>query len=223
MKGQILGFDGETGAISGEDGARYGFAAADWKGPQPPRPREQVDFVANAGAAGDIYPIRRGGLSGLAPSIGDGVAEGGVGAFAARPQLALAAGALIVSLLVPIVHFGRRETATAVGYPGIIEDAVNLSSTLSILHALSFLLWLIPLGAALVIFTDLSKPRKPGIEIATGILCLVPVAIHLAVMASVPVPFSVLKTLSVGMYLLVLIGVGLILTGSGRLTRIPGL
>jgi hypothetical protein len=65
MKGQILGFDGNTGAINGEDGQRYRFVAESWKDERPPQPREQVDFVARDGLAEDIYPLRSAGVAGL--------------------------------------------------------------------------------------------------------------------------------------------------------------
>lgn len=65
MKGHILGYDGKTGAINGEDGERYRFTAESWKDERPPSAREQVDFVARDGLAEDIYPLRSSGAGGL--------------------------------------------------------------------------------------------------------------------------------------------------------------
>ena len=45
MKGQVLGFDGSKGAITGEDGNRYSFERADWNGDKLPQARDVVDFV----------------------------------------------------------------------------------------------------------------------------------------------------------------------------------
>ena len=57
MKGKILGFDaaGGTGAISGEDGQRYNFTAADFKSPAPAKAGDNVDFAAEGSNAKEIY------------------------------------------------------------------------------------------------------------------------------------------------------------------------
>jgi hypothetical protein len=66
MKGKILGFDaaGGSGAITGEDGQRYSFAAAEWKSGTAPSPGADVDFVTEGSAAKDIYPIAAASRSG---------------------------------------------------------------------------------------------------------------------------------------------------------------
>lgn len=63
MKGRVLGFDAGagTGAISGEDGNRYVFASSDWRGEDPPKAGQAVDFVANADAANEVYAATAGG------------------------------------------------------------------------------------------------------------------------------------------------------------------
>lgn len=59
MKGEILGFsDAHGGAISGEDGTRYRFHSADWRGSLAPLASERVDFEIVEGRAIDVYPIR---------------------------------------------------------------------------------------------------------------------------------------------------------------------
>lgn len=57
MKGKILGFDaaGGTGAISGEDGQRYTFTAADFKSPAPAKAGDNVDFAVEGSSAKEIY------------------------------------------------------------------------------------------------------------------------------------------------------------------------
>lgn len=57
MKGKVLGFQEEGGAVAGEDGERYSFSRDAWKGAGEPVPGMDVDFVAAEGIAGDIYPI----------------------------------------------------------------------------------------------------------------------------------------------------------------------
>lgn len=60
MKGQILDYDpaGATGVISGEDGKRYGFSRAEWKGAGDPRPGTAIDFEARASEAVGIYAVK---------------------------------------------------------------------------------------------------------------------------------------------------------------------
>ncbi|MBU2707387.1 TM2 domain-containing protein [Zooshikella marina] len=57
MKGKILNFDAstKTGIISGDDGNRYNFQAADWKSASEPRATLKVDFTVNGELAADIY------------------------------------------------------------------------------------------------------------------------------------------------------------------------
>ena len=57
MKGKVLGFDAAagTGVINGEDGKRYAYTAADNKSPNPTRPNDEVDFVADGANAKDIF------------------------------------------------------------------------------------------------------------------------------------------------------------------------
>ena len=59
MKGNVLGFDldSNTGAISGNDGRRYGFVRLDWRGPGAPARGALVDFVAESDRATQIYPL----------------------------------------------------------------------------------------------------------------------------------------------------------------------
>ncbi|MFW5813782.1 MAG: TM2 domain-containing protein [Fibrobacterota bacterium] len=59
MKGQILDFSiqSSSGMISGEDGSRYSFTGADWKGTRPPQTKMTVEFTAEAQQARDITPV----------------------------------------------------------------------------------------------------------------------------------------------------------------------
>ena len=58
MKGSILDFSIQTntGVISGDDGQRYNFAAAEWRGQRSPNRGDRVDFDLDAeGQAVQIY------------------------------------------------------------------------------------------------------------------------------------------------------------------------
>jgi len=59
MKGKVLGFDAAagTGAITGDDGKRYKFVAADNKSPVALKAGDAVDFQAEGDAAKDIYAV----------------------------------------------------------------------------------------------------------------------------------------------------------------------
>lgn len=57
MKGKILDFSiqSNSGAISGEDGERYNFDGADWKGDSPPARGLSVDFSVEDNQAKEVY------------------------------------------------------------------------------------------------------------------------------------------------------------------------
>lgn len=57
MKGQILDFSVQesVGYISGQDGKRYHFRGAEWKGLQPPRRGMTVDFAVEGDEAKAVY------------------------------------------------------------------------------------------------------------------------------------------------------------------------
>lgn len=93
MKGKILGMTVATGigAISGEDGKRYSFAAAEWRSDKPVAIGMQVDFDASENAARDIYPAVAGGTAGV-----------DLAAFTASPAAARAKQLITTTLAVPL-------------------------------------------------------------------------------------------------------------------------
>ena len=74
VKGQILDFSVQenTGTISGEDGKRYHFAGAEWKGDRSPARGMTVDFDTDGEHAKEVYvalgKASDGGLASGAPS-----------------------------------------------------------------------------------------------------------------------------------------------------------
>jgi uncharacterized membrane protein len=58
MRGTVLGFDPHinSGAIVGQDGKRYDFAAPEWRGTGRPSRGAEVDFIAAGSHAVQIYP-----------------------------------------------------------------------------------------------------------------------------------------------------------------------
>ena len=59
MQGTVIGFDPDsnTGAIGGDDGRSYDFAAADWHGESRPKHGDRVDFVGDGQRAAQVYPV----------------------------------------------------------------------------------------------------------------------------------------------------------------------
>ena len=80
MRGRILGFDtaAGTGAIAGDDGRRYSFAAAEWRdGTVVPGIGLAVDFdSADQVAATSIYPLPAAGIAPGQPYAKSNVAAG---------------------------------------------------------------------------------------------------------------------------------------------------
>ena len=59
MQGKILGFDGQTGTISGDNGSRYTFTKENFKENTQPQKDLKVDFATdNEGNAKDIYVVK---------------------------------------------------------------------------------------------------------------------------------------------------------------------
>lgn len=66
MKGRILGTAtiDAAGAITGEDGQRYRYRLADWRGERAATPGVSVDFEIEAGEAKEVYPAVGAGVLG---------------------------------------------------------------------------------------------------------------------------------------------------------------
>ena len=101
MRGHVLGYDNGQGVISGDDGSRYTFTAADWKGTGPAAAGATVDFVGAEGVARDVYQTGTAtgttGTTGTTGSYGSGFGAGvaGTPTMAAAPSGAPSDGSLI--------------------------------------------------------------------------------------------------------------------------------
>lgn len=139
MQGKILGFSGDEGAITAEDGARFTFSRGDWKSEGEPRPGTTVDFVAGAdGKAQEIYSLKPAG-----PDVGAALARGGeefsklassegsaraIALARARPEVPLAILLLIVAFLFSYAVTGTgnwSEGDSLVGFMGEIGDGLE--------------------------------------------------------------------------------------------------
>ena len=70
MKGELLTFSVQQseGYISGDDGNRYKFSAAEWRHQSPPVAGQKVDFVAANGVATEIFVVESGAGKGAGGS-----------------------------------------------------------------------------------------------------------------------------------------------------------
>ena len=61
MRGNVSGFDSRTGTgmIGGQDGKRYSFVLADWRGPGLPLPGVAVDFTPTGDKATEIHALTK--------------------------------------------------------------------------------------------------------------------------------------------------------------------
>ena len=158
MKGKVLGFDpaSGTGAINGEDGKRYKFAAADNKSPAPLKANDSVDFEAAEDAAREIYAVKSGFSI---PSVGDpatGASNIDLSAMAANPAVA--------SLLArPYVIWGAVIILGSLiaGYFGALEALSEMSGMMGLGFSAIFvaLLFLVPVIAAVLIFFEFTNHK----------------------------------------------------------------
>ncbi|MEO0870757.1 MAG: hypothetical protein AAFY19_02180 [Pseudomonadota bacterium] len=249
MKGQVLGFDGSKGAITGEDGNRYTFERADWNGDKLPQARDVVDFVAKDGAATDIYKT---GGSFSAPSLeGVGDTLSGVGASLAgaaekvdfdagkleyirtRPKLIFIGLAIFSFFFLNLVVF-VRDGYSAFTLPGNLDDAAALvglfgrGGDFSLTSSAAMLLWAIPLAGGFAIFREVTGKKSRMAELVTAFACLFSFIVYAMVIAS----FENLNTgyqnfadaikLGFGGYIFILCGIGLLLTTFGIVKTVPG-
>ncbi|WP_271078950.1 hypothetical protein [Aurantiacibacter sp. MUD61] len=141
MQGQVLGFSGDEGAITGDDGKRYKFTRSDWKSERDPRGGERVDFVeSDSGTAGEIYPLKR---AAAAPDFGSVLQSGGEGLsrmaegagasgivekLKSAPAMVIGGLIIIACLLLPYINvsfMGSDNSTSLIGF------AVGGSSDLS--------------------------------------------------------------------------------------------
>lgn len=264
MKGQVLGFDGMSGAISAEDGSRYNFTAADWKGQSPPKPRDAVDFVPVDGAATEIYVTRGSfamgaGATGAADLLQGESAAKARGFIATRPQAIIAVVLILASILLNFMSSPGQNGSQGVSLFGVgpamgqmrtaMAEASQMTSalmgsggsasasppfSLTLLWLLGYLLWLVPLGAAFLLFREYTNARNTGLELLVGVGAIASLLYILLVksmissaMHAIGMPFAEtaasMVSFGAGAFLIFLCGIGLIATAKGKLSRTPGL
>lgn len=157
MKGKVLGFDpaSGTGAITGDDGNRYNFAAADNKSPAPLKPNDTVDFEVDGNAAKNIYAVKTGFSipTGVGGGASTGAAAGAGGDYAAmilaRPYVIWAAVIILGSLIAG--YFGTLDALNSMSGP--------YGSGLGISAIFVALLFAVPVVAAVLIFFEVTNNK----------------------------------------------------------------
>ena len=146
MKGKVLGFDAAsgTGAISGENGQRYNFTAAEFKSPTPAKPNDNVDFEVDGANAKNIYVTSGAGASVDLSAMASNPTVAGI---LAKPNVIWAAIVILGSLIA-----GYLSTLGALGQmSGAFGTGIGISAIFIAL------LFFIPVVAAVLIFFELTN------------------------------------------------------------------
>lgn len=147
MKGKVLGFDAAagTGVITGEDGARYAFVAAENKSPAALKPGDTVDFQVEGDAARAVYAVA--GEPGV--DLAALAANPAVANVLAKPSV-IWAGLIILGSLIA-------------GYLGTLEALSHITGEFGSGLGLSAIfiaaLFAIPVIAAVLIFFELTNNK----------------------------------------------------------------
>ncbi len=160
MKGKVLGFDpaAGTGAINGDDGKRYKFAAADNKSPTPLKANDTVDFDGADGEnAKEIYAVKTGFAMPTGLGAGAGDAAGGtpvaggeyVQMILAKPYVIWAAVIILGSLIAG--YFSALGLLNSMSGP--------FGSGLGISALLGALLFFVPVVAAVLIYFEFTNHK----------------------------------------------------------------
>ncbi|MEO1967740.1 MAG: hypothetical protein ABGW87_03370 [Sphingomonadaceae bacterium] len=228
MKGRILGFSSEEGigVISAEDGKRYTFAAKEWKSGQAVRTGIQVDFEPDGTTAGGIYPDTNASID--------------LSALTESPNAAKAKQVLTSSLAVPLAIV--LLLACAMPALTLPSKGFSLFDLPGILNMLSFgasitgadgpsagfkailtLRFLAPLMGVILLWRAWVATAGKAIVLATGgaailaFLLIELVKIGLTQGSDLGQMIALAVGTGFGAWLILLCGIGLILTGLGIL------
>jgi hypothetical protein len=184
MKGKVLGFDAAsgTGAISGENGQRYNFTAAEFKSPAPAKPGDNVDFEAEGSGAKNIYATAAAASVDLSAMAANPTVAG----ILAKPSIIWAA----------IIILG----ALIGGYLNILNGFGGASQILGGGVYLLYLLLLIPIAAGVLIYFELTNnPMTAQFRFITAIAAIAgPIIIPIIVGMTLPQMFGMAIEMGAG-------------------------
>jgi|GEM_PF-822654 hypothetical protein len=174
MKGKVLGYDAATGTgvINGDDGNRYKFSISDNKSPAPPKAGDEVDYVADAGAAKEIFIVAA--AAAAAPPPGASIdmskiaADPTVQNILAKPNV-IWAGIILLGSLMAGYLFGALGMLGKIGGSVNVGFGYSVNTGLGIGALVFFLLVAIPVLAGLLIFMELTNHKlTQTVRLATG-------------------------------------------------------
>lgn len=210
MKGTVLHADGGSGILRAEDGRRYGFAAGEWKSPKPPAAGDHVDFEPVGTAATALYVVKGGmapidvaALKGSLASAAQAARRSNVGAMLLADWRPLLAAATLLACLLPYASVGQQSAMllTVPSHAGEAIDALAIVRGLGrgapdvggliLALRLTYLLWLVPLAAAALLFCvftgrPVGQPTLVHGAISIAVPILVAVAGAIMIASSLP-------------------------------------
>lgn len=239
MKGKILGFSEAegTGAISAEDGSRYRFARAEWRGERPPTTGTVVDFEGADGQAQEIYPVSGAVLAALGNiNVDLGEISGSPQAdkvksmFTGSLAAPLAVVVLIACFLPAITSpfdslslFGLGDSRTGMGALSRAAAMSGRGGGLGTLETLLVLRFGAPLAALWLIWASWSGKALRTATLVAGAAAIVagllPILMRSAAIDAVPDfmtrQMSASVGIGMGVWLLLLAGAALLAAGFG--------
>jgi hypothetical protein len=154
MKGKVLGYDAATGTgvINGDDGNRYKFSISDNKSPAPPKAGDEVDYVADAGVAKEIFVVAAAAPPppppGASIDMSKIAADPTVKNILAKPNVIWAGVIILGSLMAGYLFNSLGMLGRMGGFLGLGVGALAF-----------FLLVAIPILAGLLIFLELTNHK----------------------------------------------------------------
>lgn len=174
MKGKVLGYDPATGTgvINGDDGNRYKFSISDNKSPAPPKPGDEVDYVADAGTAKEIFVIAAAPPPppppGASIDMSNIANDPNVKNILAKPNV-IWAGVILLGSLMAGYLFGALGMLGKMGGTVNVGFGYTVNTGLGIGALVFFLLVAIPILAGLLIFAELTNHKlTPTLRLVTG-------------------------------------------------------
>ncbi|MXP29968.1 hypothetical protein GRI58_14250 [Porphyrobacter algicida] len=228
MKGRILGFSSEegTGVISAEDGKRYTFAASEWKSGQAVRSGIQVDFEPDGGTAGGIYPDSNASidLSALKESANAAKAKQVLTSSLAVPlTIILLLACAMPALTLPSKGFSLFDLPGILNMLSFGAAITGAEGPSAGFKALLMLRFLAPLMAIFLFWRAWASAASKMVVLATGAAAILAfllielVKIGLTQGSDLGQMIGLAVGTGIGAWLILLCGIGLILTGLGIL------
>jgi len=174
--GKVLSFDpADGGLLRGEDGRRYAFDAAEWKGPAPRAMGGLVDFEPDGERALSVHPLPAppGAAAGPRPFLAD------------RPGLPIAL-LMLIACFLPFLTLGpfRANMFNVAGVAASLGDYAPVNVDMATGLWLFHFLYVVPAAAVALLVLEWRGLAGRWLRIGAGLIgLLAPVAIALGARA----------------------------------------